>query len=626
METLGAFFPGVPLVVLQEALDQNSGNVDAAASYVLDWKEEQPITIDDSDLTPIRTSPLSSQSSSKAKVTVIDLTEDQDEWSPPRSASSSSSSSSSNPFVTKPSGANQCSHVAATNGPSLAGSSQQSQKPSFEDSMAEQERSIQLEIEKRQSELAEREKMKENFIEMVQAQFPDISTKFVRKLMDQKRLQTASDEAMLDLCMEDLLKLNGRYPTVKRKHVDDEEGEDDDDNEESQANHGHNDDESDESSSEESDLELMMQSQDADDGRDIHDTTIRMKPEYEFCSATQIFRDFPHLAHKPIREALAKHNYHYVPTYYYLDSLWMGIIDQPVTKQRGIVLKVPRKKGKFTAKKDPAFRRERKWLKQKIAKELAEIDKAEREAENLRECIARGELMTCGCCYDDEIPINRVTTCGDGHMFCLECGRKAAENVIGMGRTELKCLSPDCTSIFSDAEAKRFLSKTVFSRLMRIRQQKELEKAGIDSLVECPFCPYAAIVEDENDKEFRCQAPKCRAVSCRLCKAITHIPLTCEEYAKQREEDSVLAAQHRAEEEMSKALIRECTKCKTRFFKEEGCNKMTCPTCMTVTCYSCKREIRNGYAHFDPTPANSPPAKPHRTLIMSPMGRYIGTS
>ncbi|KAF9975173.1 hypothetical protein BGZ73_001246 [Actinomortierella ambigua] len=615
METLGSLFPDAPFAVLKYALDLYGGNIDRAASYLLQWSEQQPASVDNSFAAPIypssssststfASSASSSKSSNNAYHTIIDLTDDDSPQAP-------GSSSYARPEKMHVNHICHASTASATPPPS-AGSSQQ-HKPSFEEFMAEQDRLREEEETKRREMLAARAVMKDNFVEMVQAQFPGISTKFVVKLMEQKKLQTVSDEAMLDLCVEDILKLNGRYPMAKRKAVDGEDDDDDDANEDSYAGGSSNqkDDDSCSSSDEESDLEeLLKRTKEPSQERDLRDITIKMKPEYESSSATQIFRDFPNLAHKPIRDALMKHNYHYVPTYFYLDNLWTGLIDLPETQRRGVTIKTPRKKGKFTVKKDPAFRRERKWLKRKLAKDMADINKAEREAENLRDYTARGELMTCGCCYDDEIPANRVTTCGDGHVFCLECGRKAAENVIGMSRTELKCLTPDCTSMFSDGEAKRFLSKHVFDRLMRIRQQKELEKAGIDSLVECPFCPYAAIVENENDKEFRCESPKCRAVSCRLCRAITHIPLTCEEYAKQRDEDHVLAAQHRAEEEMSKALIRECTKCKTRFFKEEGCNKMTCPTCMTVTCYLCKREIRNGYAHFDPTPANSPPGNP----------------
>jgi NADH pyrophosphatase NudC (nudix superfamily) len=54
------------------------------------------------------------------------------------------------------------------------------------------------------------------------------------------------------------------------------------------------------------------------------------------------------------------------------------------------------------------------------------------------------------------------------------------------------------------------------------------------------------------------------------------------------QKDDALNAQHSVEEAMTNALLRDCHKCSTRFFKEEGCNKMTCPKCRAVMCYVCK--------------------------------------
>ena len=42
--------------------------------------------------------------------------------------------------------------------------------------------------------------------------------------------------------------------------------------------------------------------------------------------------------------------------------------------------------------------------------------------------------------------------------------------------------------------------------------------------------------------------------------------------------------------------MRECPKCGIRFFKEEGCNRMTC-SCGQVMCYQCRKPI-TGYEHF----------------------------
>jgi E3 ubiquitin-protein ligase RNF216 len=120
--------------------------------------------------------------------------------------------------------------------------------------------------------------------------------------------------------------------------------------------------------------------------------------------------------------------------------------------------------------------------------------------------------------------------------------------------------------------------------------------AGIENLASCPFCPYAAEYPPvEIDKEFRCKAPDCEMVSCRLCNLESHIPKSCQESAK----DIGLSVRRQIEEAMSEALIRKCNKCGTPFVKEEGCNKMTCTRngCHNVQCYVCSKSCT--YDHFN---------------------------
>ena len=120
--------------------------------------------------------------------------------------------------------------------------------------------------------------------------------------------------------------------------------------------------------------------------------------------------------------------------------------------------------------------------------------------------------------------------------------------------------------------------------------------AGIENLESCPFCTFAAEYSPiEVDREFRCQAPDCEKVSCRLCRQESHIPKTCEE----NEKENGLSIRRQIEEAMSAALIRKCNKCGTPFVKEEGCNKMTCTRngCYNVQCYVCSKSC--GYDHFN---------------------------
>jgi TRIAD3 protein (E3 ubiquitin-protein ligase RNF216) len=53
----------------------------------------------------------------------------------------------------------------------------------------------------------------------------------------------------------------------------------------------------------------------------------------------------------------------------------------------------------------------------------------------------------------------------------------------------------------------------------RVKQRKEIEAAGLSGLEECPFCDYAVIIEDKEDKLLKCgNLDVCGVVSCRGCK------------------------------------------------------------------------------------------------------------
>jgi TRIAD3 protein (E3 ubiquitin-protein ligase RNF216) len=151
------------------------------------------------------------------------------------------------------------------------------------------------------------------------------------------------------------------------------------------------------------------------------------------------------------------------------------------------------------------------------------------------------------------------------------------------------------TSLLTYVRA-QFLDEKTKIALERNEQEANLRLAGIENLASCPFCPYAAEYPPvEVDREFRCQAPDCEKVSCRLCKLESHIPKSCEENAK----ETGLSARRHIEEAMSAALIRKCNKCGTPFIKEEGCNKMRCTLkgCGNVQCYVCSKSC--DYDHFN---------------------------
>ncbi|KAI8819262.1 uncharacterized protein EV422DRAFT_123217 [Fimicolochytrium jonesii] len=306
-----------------------------------------------------------------------------------------------------------------------------------------------------------------------------------------------------------------------------------------------------------------------------------MNAMYQDSCYKQLQIDYPVVPACYIKQCMAQHNNQYIPTFKKLADLRDSGDKLPYTPlMRG------RNKGKDTGRngrqrRDEGFEVERATLLTWIADGTLKAELQEAE-------------MECGCCYSD-YPFSKMVQCEDGHLFCSECARRAAENVIGLRKTEFKCLSSHgCVYGFSQASIQEFLPEKVYEGYLRLCQEKEVEMAQLSGFESCPFCPFGAILttHPDVDKLFHCANTTCMIVSCRKCRRKNHIPLSCEEAQK----ENVLDAKHAIEEAMTQALLRECPKCKNKFYKEEGCNKMTC-SCGQQMCYICRQPVK-GYDHF----------------------------
>jgi E3 ubiquitin-protein ligase RNF216 len=209
----------------------------------------------------------------------------------------------------------------------------------------------------------------------------------------------------------------------------------------------------------------------------------------------------------------------------------------------------------------------------------AEAAKKRKEEENLEQAKARGETTECSACFDD-LPLNRQIHCnGDrAHWICYECAENYIKCEIGESRCRVLCTA-GCGATFAMSQLNLLSDKRLLEKLAELEQDKAIRDAELDNLEECPFCNYKAVVASiEEDFEFRCANPECEQVSCRRCRAVTHIPISCEAYAK----DYKINSRHKVEEAMTAAIVRSCNKCKKQFIKEYGCNKMTCPSCSNL--------------------------------------------
>ena len=117
-----------------------------------------------------------------------------------------------------------------------------------------------------------------------------------------------------------------------------------------------------------------------------------------------------------------------------------------------------------------------------------------------------------------------MVQCPDAHLFCVTCMVSYASNQLGQHDPDIKCIDQSgCKLLFSEKELTRILPSKLLSLYHRVKQNKEIEAAGIDDLEDCPFCEFKVVIDNPDEKLFRCQSEECGVVSCRACKKVVSV-------------------------------------------------------------------------------------------------------
>ena len=134
------------------------------------------------------------------------------------------------------------------------------------------------------------------------------------------------------------------------------------------------------------------------------------------------------------------------------------------------------------------------------------------------------QLCVCTSVYDSAVKKltdlqDKMIQCPDAHLFCPSCMTTYAETLLGSHDANIVCMDQSgCKLAFTESELKRFLTPKLLSLYERVKQRKEIEAAGLEGLEECPHCEYKVVIENDQEKLFRCQNEDCMAVTCRQCK------------------------------------------------------------------------------------------------------------
>lgn len=336
---------------------------------------------------------------------------------------------------------------------------------------------------------------------------------------------------------------------------------------------------------------------------------------YVDLSLNQLQADFPYIPKPYLRRQLALHNTLYAPTYLFLSAQEKRLQKQdnqdiwPYSR-KVTPFKAAKGKGKAVLTEDPQFEAERAWILEQSVEGKGGKVQEEGEEEEYED---NGDGIECGCCFST-YPFEKIVQCPEAHLFCISCISTYASSKLGAHDADLVCVHQSgCKLPFPSSELRRFLPEKLMSLYERVKQQKEVEAAGLEGLEECPFCEWKCVIENEQERLFRCgnEEGGCGVVSCRGCKKVDHLPKSC----KEMEEDKHLDGRHAIEEAMTRALMRNCPKCQKAFIKEMGCNKMTCPNCHTLSCYICRQVIK-GYDHFNQAPPGHPSGSTNNKCIL----------
>ncbi|KAI0742253.1 hypothetical protein C8Q80DRAFT_1108089 [Daedaleopsis nitida] len=326
---------------------------------------------------------------------------------------------------------------------------------------------------------------------------------------------------------------------------------------------------------------------------DYGDKNRRMEggPYYITLAAELLEREFLDIPTSHIRLTFKEQNSLYAPTYLALHEQQRSHAPpyKPMVRPRN------KGKGKRIHRIDALLNEEAQWVREKLEQE--EAQRAHAVAEEMR--LQEEGGIECGCCFSD-YPFDKMVQCPEAHLFCISCMMTYAETKLGEHDARIVCMDQSgCKLLFPESELRRFLTPKLLELYERVKQRKEIEAAGLEGLEECPFCEYKVVIENEQERLFRCENESCGAVTCRQCKKLDHLPKSCQ---AEVDDDKKLDVRHAIEEAMTHALMRNCPKCQKAFVKEMGCNKMTCPNCATLSCYICRKVI-TGYDHF----GNPPP-------------------
>ena len=156
---------------------------------------------------------------------------------------------------------------------------------------------------------------------------------------------------------------------------------------------------------------------------------------------------------------------------------------------------IPRQVPRVAAISDKILLEEIGFVKKKESEWMEEVNMRLARKQNRAAAEKAGATIECPCCCFD-VAVDEMIACRDeGHLFCVDCLKRFAENqIFTMGSfgvdpktkkpaTDLLCMHSDgCSSGFDIAHLRKALPDQIMAKYNELQYRAAVDAAGIELL------------------------------------------------------------------------------------------------------------------------------------------------